>query len=88
MTATGLEFITIHVPLSLTAYQYCFATYVLFIGVPCSHVMLNESSQRYQQAVWIDEPGPDARVRVRTDVDIPKPKADEVLVKLQCTGVW
>ena len=42
----------------------------------------------HQRAAWLDEPGPEAHLRIRDDVDIPKPGADEVLVKLEYTGVW
>lgn len=41
-----------------------------------------------QIAAWVDVPGPEAHVRIRNDVPIPEPAAGEVLVKLECTGVW
>ena len=44
--------------------------------------------QSHQRAAWLDKPGPEAHVRIRNDLDIPKPGADEVLVKLEYTGVW
>jgi hypothetical protein len=43
---------------------------------------------KHQTVAWVDKPGPDARVRFRSDFDIPEPKDDEVLIKLECTGVW
>lgn len=43
---------------------------------------------RSQIAAWVDKPGPEARIRIRNDVAIPRPVAGEVLVKLECTGVW
>ena len=50
--------------------------------------MVDDDSQKYQRVVWVDAPGPHAHVRIRTDVNIPNPKAEEVLIKLEYTGVW
>ncbi len=43
---------------------------------------------RNQIAAWVDKPGPNANLRIRNDVAIPRPASGEVLVKLECTGVW
>lgn len=44
--------------------------------------------QGHQLAAWVDTPGPDAHVRIRRDVEIPRPAQGEALIKLECTGVW
>ena len=41
-----------------------------------------------QSAVWVDKPASDAKVEIRHDVPVPKPKPGEVLVKMECSGVW
>ena len=43
---------------------------------------------KFQTAACVDEPGPQARVYERHDVEIPEPADGEVLVKLEFTGVW
>jgi propanol-preferring alcohol dehydrogenase len=42
----------------------------------------------HQIGAWVENPGPDARVVIRDDLPIPSPSAEEVLIKLDCTGVW
>jgi hypothetical protein len=42
----------------------------------------------YQAAGWVEAPGADAHITIKRDIPIPTPANDEVLVKLQCTGVW
>jgi propanol-preferring alcohol dehydrogenase len=41
----------------------------------------------HQTAGLCEAPGPNAHITIRSDIPIPKPAADEVLIKLQCTGV-
>lgn len=41
-----------------------------------------------QLGAWLEKPGPDARVEIRSDLPIPEPREGEALVKLECTGVW
>jgi propanol-preferring alcohol dehydrogenase len=43
---------------------------------------------RHQTGAWLDDPGPESAVRIRHDLPIASPAAGEVLVKLECTGVW
>ena len=47
-----------------------------------------EVTERYQTAAWLEKPAPGARLLIRNDIEIPSPAAGEVLVKLECTGVW
>ena len=47
-----------------------------------------EVTKRFQTAAWLENPGPGARLVIRNDIEIPSPKMGEVLVKLECTGVW
>ncbi len=49
---------------------------------------MQAKENKRQIAAWVDKPGPEARVRIRDDVAIPQPASGEVLVKLECTGVW
>lgn len=44
--------------------------------------------QRRQTGAWVDQLGPEARVVLRHDLPIPVPGPGEVLVKLECSGVW
>lgn len=44
--------------------------------------------QRLQTGAWIDQPGPETRISIRHDLPIPVPGPGEVLVKLECSGVW
>lgn len=48
----------------------------------------HQELQDHQTAIWVDSPGPNAEVRVRKDVPVPKPGADEVLVKMEFSGLW
>ncbi len=41
-----------------------------------------------QVAAWVDKPGPDSRLEIKSDIQVPQPKDGEVLVKLECSGVW
>ena len=45
-------------------------------------------NNKSQIVAWVDKPGPEARVRLRSDVALPQPATGEVLVRLECTGVW
>jgi len=40
-----------------------------------------------QLAAWVDKPGSDAHIYIKDNVAVPEPAADEVLVKMECTGV-
>ncbi|KAE8389644.1 chaperonin 10-like protein [Aspergillus alliaceus] len=44
------------------------------------------SVPKYQTAACIDRPRPGARLNICHDIPVPKPKAGEVLIKLECTG--
>lgn len=41
-----------------------------------------------QLAGWVKNPGANAEITIRNDVPIPKPAEDQVLIKLECTGIW
>ena len=41
-----------------------------------------------QMGAWLERPGPEAQVKIRSDLPIPEPGVGEVLIKLECTGVW
>lgn len=41
-----------------------------------------------QTVAEIVNPGPNARMAIRHDAPVGTPGAGEVLVKLECTGVW
>ena len=47
-----------------------------------------EKIDGYQIAAWLQSPEPGANLVIRNDIDIPTPGTGEVLVKLECTGVW
>ena len=40
-----------------------------------------------QIGAWIENPGPNARIRIRNDIPVPSPGPDEVLIKIVCSGV-
>ncbi|KAL6715601.1 hypothetical protein ACLMJK_006562 [Lecanora helva] len=40
-----------------------------------------------QLGAWIDNPGPDASIRIHNDIPIPEPGLYEVLIKISCSGV-
>lgn len=42
----------------------------------------------HQMAIWVDNPGKSANVFLKDDVPVPAPGADEVLVKVECSGLW
>ena len=44
--------------------------------------------KRHQIGAWVETPGPEAHVEIRNDLPIPSPSEGEVLIKLECTGVW
>jgi propanol-preferring alcohol dehydrogenase len=46
------------------------------------------AQMRTQTGAWLEAPGPNARLVIRNDLPIASPSAGEVLVKLECTGVW
>lgn len=39
-------------------------------------------------ALWVNEPGPDAKLELRKDVPLPALKPNEILVKMQYSGLW
>ena len=41
-----------------------------------------------QTAAWIEEPGPTGRVVIREDVSIDSPGEGDILVQLECSGIW
>jgi propanol-preferring alcohol dehydrogenase len=41
-----------------------------------------------QTVVVIENPGEDAKVNFKHDVPVPQPKENEVLVKMECCGLW
>ncbi|OAL32977.1 hypothetical protein AYO22_00062 [Fonsecaea multimorphosa] len=41
---------------------------------------------RTQIAAWLEKPEPGARLKLRSDIEVPSPKEGEVLVKLEYTG--
>ena len=42
---------------------------------------------RTQLCAWVDEPGPDATLEFR-NIAIPNPGSDQILVKMEASGVW
>lgn len=40
-----------------------------------------------QLCAWVETPGPDAKIEFR-DIEVPKPGPNEVLVRLEVSGVW
>ena len=44
-------------------------------------------SKSTQIGAWLDAPGPNARVEIRNDIPIPSPGINQVLIKLECSGV-
>jgi len=40
-----------------------------------------------QSGAWIDQRGPNARIKIRNDIPVPVPGSSEVLIKLSCSGV-
>ncbi|KAK4905078.1 hypothetical protein LTR49_025571 [Elasticomyces elasticus] len=43
--------------------------------------------QGHQLVAWVDTPGPDAHVRIRRDIEIPRPTQGEALIKSEYAGV-
>ena len=43
---------------------------------------------KIQKAAWIEDPGPHGRLVIRDDVPVPQPGDGEVLVKIECSGIW
>jgi propanol-preferring alcohol dehydrogenase len=41
-----------------------------------------------QQAAVVLNPGPSYNVSLQSDIPVAKPRENEVLVKLTCTGLW
>ena len=41
-----------------------------------------------QTAAFIENPGPDAQVVLKHNVPVSEPKEGEVLVKMECCGLW
>ena len=46
------------------------------------------ASNGRQIGAWLEKPGPGAKVEIRSDLPIPDPGKGEVLVELECSGVW
>ena len=40
-----------------------------------------------QTAAWIDNPGPSCVLQIRHDIPVQRPSANEVLIKLECSGI-
>jgi len=40
-----------------------------------------------QTVAWIDNPGPQGSLRIRDGIDIQQPSQNEILVKLECSGI-
>lgn len=45
------------------------------------------ASVEKQTGAWVDAPGPNAEIEFR-QIDVPKPGAGQVLVKMEVSGVW
>lgn len=58
-----------------------------FIEVVGINTSMSAAIGRCQTAAWLEYPQPGARLVLRHDIDRPVPKAGEVLVKLECTGI-
>lgn len=43
---------------------------------------------RIQQAFIVQNPGPNHTIVLRDDVPVPEPGPGEILLKLECTGLW
>jgi propanol-preferring alcohol dehydrogenase len=41
-----------------------------------------------QKAFVVQNPGPNHTIVLRDDVPIPEPGPGEILLKLECTGLW
>jgi alcohol dehydrogenase, propanol-preferring len=41
-----------------------------------------------QTVAWIVDPGPNGRLDIRKDVEVGQPGEGEVLVKMECSGIW
>jgi len=46
------------------------------------------SIPKLQIGAWLDEPKEGARLRIRNDIEVREPKENEVLVRLEYTGLW
>jgi alcohol dehydrogenase, propanol-preferring len=42
----------------------------------------------HQTGAWVETPEPEAHLHIRNDLPVPSPCDGEVLIKLECTGVW
>lgn len=40
-----------------------------------------------QTVAWIENPGPDGKLIIRDDIEVQKPTENEVLVKMECSGI-
>jgi propanol-preferring alcohol dehydrogenase len=43
---------------------------------------------RTQRAAVVQNPGKDYRIVLRDDIPVPEPGPCEILIKLECTGIW
>ncbi|KAF1849531.1 GroES-like protein [Cucurbitaria berberidis CBS 394.84] len=48
---------------------------------------MTESIPSSQTAAWIDNPSPTCVLQIRKDVEVQQPSANEVLVKVECSGI-
>lgn len=46
------------------------------------------SIPNHQTALWVNNPGPQAKLELRKDVPVPTLKSNEVLVKIEYSGLW
>lgn len=44
--------------------------------------------ESHQIGAMVETPGPEAHVQIRNDLSMLSPSEGEVLIKLECTGVW
>lgn len=49
---------------------------------------MSQSIPRSQQAAVVQNPGENFKVVLQHDIPVGNPGPDEILVKLNCTGIW
>lgn len=57
--------------------EYCRDTSKMTVQIPS-----------VQTAALIKNPGPNARIEIRHDYPVPQPGKNEVLLKMECSGIW
>jgi len=50
--------------------------------------MSAEQIPETQTVAWIENPGPSGKLVIKHDVPVQHPREGEVLVKLECSGIW